>query len=131
MYIYVTIMVADLCHDVFSIFAMKFGIAKTKIRHSYCGWFGTLLCVVLALATARQSAKRSLSNFRVVVPSLTMHAKRRVLVRRVVAMSHCYIIIFLWHLQSLLAKSIKKNRIINIIGSKSFSNVKKRYKKKT
>jgi hypothetical protein len=51
--------------------------------------FGTLLCVLLALATTGQSAKHAFSDFHLVVLSLTMYAKRRVVVRRVVAMSHC------------------------------------------
>jgi hypothetical protein len=46
----------------------------------YGGWFGTLLCVV---------PNGALSDFCLVFLSLTMHDKRRVIVQRVVAMSHC------------------------------------------
>jgi hypothetical protein len=45
---------------------------------NYSGWFWSLLWIVFSIAKARQSAKRS-----------TMHAKRLVVLRRVVAMSHC------------------------------------------
>jgi hypothetical protein len=54
----------------------------------YDGWFGTLLCIVLLLATSRQSAKWCVVGLSFVVLLLTIHAKRHKVVRRAVAMSH-------------------------------------------
>jgi hypothetical protein len=55
----------------------------------YGGWFGTLLCIVLALATTGQSAKRrvvGLSSCRPVANDIRQTSRCR---SRVVAMSHC------------------------------------------
>jgi hypothetical protein len=58
-------------------------------KESYGAWFWKLLCLMLSLATARQSAKRRVVALLSCRHVANNHAKRRVVVWRVVAMSHC------------------------------------------
>jgi hypothetical protein len=61
----------------------------TFTRENYGGWFETLLCVVLSLATARQSAKRRVLRLSSCRP-VTNDTRQKVRCRgRVVAMSPC------------------------------------------
>jgi hypothetical protein len=91
-------------------------VKLTEIR-IYGGWFDTLLCVVLSLATSRQSAKRCVFWTRLVILSLTMHTKRRVLCG---VLWRCHIVAWLKSKDWLISQATGRHRIDAPLDNASF-----------